>query len=125
MLNRCRVRDLGLLLASVLFASVLPLLAQQILFTPVKPETIGERLRSFPPRDPERQVAIEKLFLDVGCVRENVTLQRVPHQNLPNVVCVMPGKTDDQIVVGAHFDHINDGDGVADVPTRCRLPLLP
>jgi Zn-dependent M28 family amino/carboxypeptidase len=33
---------------------------------------------------------------------------------LPNVVCKLRGSSDRVIIVGAHFDHVADGDGVVD-----------
>ncbi len=98
----------------LLLASAVRAPAQQILFTPVTREAVEARLRSFPPKDAERQAAIETMFLDAGCAREQVTLQPVPHQKLSNVICVLPGRGEDKIVIGAHFDHIDEGDGIAD-----------
>jgi Zn-dependent M28 family amino/carboxypeptidase len=38
----------------------------------------------------------------------------VKGSKLPNVVCLLPGSSDKVIIVGAHFDHVPEGDGVVD-----------
>jgi putative aminopeptidase FrvX len=57
---------------------------------------------------------LKNLFQQVGCRDQNLTGQPVKHQKLPNLICVMPGSTDSEIIVGAHFDHVTAGSGVVD-----------
>ena len=33
---------------------------------------------------------------------------------LPNVICLLPGSSDKFIIIGAHFDHVSEGDGIVD-----------
>ena len=54
------------------------------------------------------------MFAEAGCDDQHVSEQAVKGSKLPNVICVLPGSSDKVIIVGAHFDHISDGNGVVD-----------
>jgi putative aminopeptidase FrvX len=54
------------------------------------------------------------MFLDAGCDPTNLSEQAVPHRKQPNVICVLPGTGPETIVVGAHFDHVSEGQGIVD-----------
>ena len=48
------------------------------------------------------------------CSGTFLTEQPVPHTKQPNVICELPGATEQTIVVGAHFDHVDRGVGIVD-----------
>ncbi len=75
-------------------------------------ETVQQRLDQYKGNDTRREAALKAMFAEVGCggVRE----QAVPGRRQPNVICVLPGSTTEEIVVGAHFDHVAAGEGVVD-----------
>ncbi len=53
------------------------------------------------------------MFVDAGCGKhtsEQVVRRSIP----PNVICVLPGNSGRDIIVGAHFDRVPRSDGVAD-----------
>jgi hypothetical protein len=75
---------------------------------------IEARVRHFSLKDPERETILKELFQQVGCIGENLSEQPVKHQKNPNLICVLPGSTDSEILVGAHFDHAPEGSGVVD-----------
>jgi putative aminopeptidase FrvX len=77
-------------------------------------ETIEARLRSFSRKDAEREQILKTTFQDVGCRGEHLSEQSVKRAKLPNLICVLPGSTDSEIIVGAHFDHVPEGSGVVD-----------
>jgi Zn-dependent M28 family amino/carboxypeptidase len=54
------------------------------------------------------------MFKEVGCQGEMLREQNVKGVRLPNLICTLPGKKDKTIIVGAHFDHAQIGDGVID-----------
>ena len=58
----------------------------------------------------QRQAAIRDLFTEVGCAVEE---QRVEHFS-GNVICTLLGKTSSTIVVGGHFDFVENGKGMVD-----------
>jgi putative aminopeptidase FrvX len=92
----------------------------QVTYDQAKPEVIKERLATVVRDNKDREAALYKLFQEVGC-GDRLSLQPVAHSKLHNVVCVLPGKNPQQIVVGAHFDHVEMGMGVADNWTGASL----
>ncbi len=71
-------------------------------------------MRQFAGTDPVRAATIKKLFQEAGCVGDNLRELPVERAEAPNVVCALPGESDQMIIVGAHFDYIPAGNGVAD-----------
>jgi len=60
----------------------------------------------------------------------SLTEQTVKGSKLPNVICTLPGFGPARpILVGAHYDHISDGDGVVDnwsgASAACRRCMRP
>ncbi|HKM82553.1 MAG TPA: M28 family peptidase [Candidatus Acidoferrum sp.] len=54
------------------------------------------------------------MFTEAGCNEQHLSEQPVKGSKLPNVICILPGSSDKVIIVGAHFDHVSEGDGVVD-----------
>jgi Peptidase family M28 len=86
----------------------------QVKYARASPETIQQRLDLYKGNDATRQAALVTLFTQAGCQPENLSEQLVPHRKQPNVICTLPGSTSEVIVVGAHFDHVSNGDGIID-----------
>jgi putative aminopeptidase FrvX len=76
--------------------------------------TIQTRLKSFSINDSEREKRIRNWFAEAGCVGKNLSEQAVTPELPPNVICILPGKTQEVIIVAAHTDHVDSGDGVVD-----------
>ena len=76
----------------------------------VNPDLVDNRLREGNVRAKERQDLIERLFREVGC---EVTLQPIDKKSA-NVICDLQGETTATIVVGAHFDFADEGQGIVD-----------
>lgn len=89
----------------------------------LEPRTVIEkRLKSFRSDNREREDFIHKWLADSGCAKPNLTEQPVKFGSPPNVICVLPGETDELIVVGAHTDKVmRAGDGVVDNWTGASL----
>ena len=77
-------------------------------------EIIENRLRRFVPDNADRETDLKRIFTEAGCGGERLSEQPVKHQKVPNVICTLPGSTDSVITIGAHFDHVQAGDGVVD-----------
>jgi Zn-dependent M28 family amino/carboxypeptidase len=58
----------------------------------------------------QRQAAARELFEQVGC---SVVEQPV-NKKFSNVICTLPGQTASTILVGAHYDYIEEGRGIVD-----------
>jgi len=90
-----------------------PLIVSAQVYVNELPRAVIEtRLSGFSKKNQERHDIVKNWFQEAGC--PNLTEQAVKHTSLPNVICAMPGTTDRVIVVGAHFDCVDQGDGVAD-----------
>ncbi len=78
----------------------------------ISPEIITERLRRLHLKNAERETELKIMFEDAGCkaVEEEIVVRKDP----PNITCTLPGTTDSLIIVGAHFDHAEKGDGAVD-----------
>jgi len=88
--------------------------AQSPGYLKVDPDTIEERLNSYEGEDAERRITLTRIFKEAGCGGDRLQVQPVEDADAPNVICTLPGDSGDVIVVGAHFDRVDKGDGVAD-----------
>ena len=89
------------------------LLAAGLSFQAVKKEVVGQRLRTFSRDNSQREAILKKMFTDLGCA-DHLTEEPVERVKQPDLICVLPGRTNQTIIVGAHFDHTLLGDGVVD-----------
>jgi Zn-dependent M28 family amino/carboxypeptidase len=79
-------------------------------------------LKSFSTKNSEREALIRKWLADSGCKGANLSEQGLDRELPPNVICVLPGETQEVIVVGAHTDKVEtSGDGVVDNWTGAAL----
>jgi hypothetical protein len=88
--------------------------AQTIQFSAVPQEIVEQRLAAYVTKNSAREPAVHKLFEDAGCSGEKLTEQPVKGLKPPNLICALSGTGESVIVVGAHFDLVEKGDGVVD-----------
>jgi Peptidase family M28 len=86
----------------------------QVTYGLVPRDTLQGRLALFKGNDKVREAALVRLFSTAGCSATNLTEQSVPGRKQPNIICTLPGSTQEIIIVGAHFDHVSAGDGIVD-----------
>ena len=78
-------------------------------------EVVEDRLKSFSTKNSDREALIRKWFAESGCKGANLSEQALDRKLPPNVICVLPGETQQIILVGAHTDKVDSfGDGVVD-----------
>ena len=78
-------------------------------------EVVEGQLKSFSTKNGEREALIRKWFAESGCTDANLSEQALDRKLPPNIICVLPGETQEVIVVGAHTDKVDSfGDGVVD-----------
>src|ERR1022692_3537823 len=83
---------------------------------------IEKRLKSFATDNRLREDLIHKWLAKAGGAKPNLSEQSAKFGFPPNVICVLPGETDETIVVGAHTDEVlRTGDGVVDNWTGASL----
>jgi Peptidase family M28 len=83
-------------------------------YNPVSRAVIETRLEKYQGNDRQREATLKQLFSEAGCDEQHLSEQPVKGSKVPNVVCLLPGSSGKVIIVGAHFDHISDGNGVVD-----------
>jgi Iap family predicted aminopeptidase len=85
----------------------------QITFVTLPKAVIESRLKLSTTKNKEREKQLVSFFNDGGCTDKLVEAPVNP-SNQPNVVCTLPGETDEVIIVGAHFDQVDVGKGIVD-----------
>lgn len=99
----------------VLLLGLLPACATaQVQFRVLDREVVEARLKGFSRKNEEREAILKQMFVQSGCKDDKLSEQPVKRKLPPNLICVLPGATDEIIVVGAHTDHVDVGDGVVD-----------
>ena len=88
--------------------------AESVRYNPVPREVVEARLGKYKGNNKQREETLKQMFADVGCDVQHLSEQSVKGSKLPNVICLLPGSSDKVIIVGAHFDHVSQGDGVVD-----------
>jgi hypothetical protein len=88
--------------------------AEAVRYNPVSRQLIETRLGKYKGNDQQRETTLKQLFAEAGCDDQHLSEQPVKGSKLPNVVCLLPGSSAKVIIIGAHFDHVSDGDGVVD-----------
>lgn len=125
-MRRCVTRVVLAGLAGLLVVAIpQPGFAQAIHFKQVDQATIEARLKSVKQKNDQREAALKAMFTEAGCPAAQLEEQAIPRESLPNVVCTLPGTGDSVIIVGAHYDIGEKGDGVVDDWTgTALLPTL-
>jgi Peptidase family M28 len=88
--------------------------ADRLNYNPVSRDVVESRLKRYKGNDHQRGATLKALFAKAGCTDAQISEQKVDGSKLPNLICTFPGKSDDTIIVGAHYDHFHFGDGVVD-----------
>jgi Zn-dependent M28 family amino/carboxypeptidase len=88
--------------------------AEGVRYDPVSREVVETRLGKYTGNNKQREATLKQMFTEAGCDNQHISEQAVKGSKLPNVICLLPGSSDRVIIVGAHFDRVSEGDGVAD-----------
>jgi hypothetical protein len=88
--------------------------AERVYYDPISRELVENRLKQYKGNDRQREATLKALFSEAGCGEAQISEQKVDGSKLPNLICTLPGKSDDVIIVGAHYDHVDFGNGVVD-----------
>ena len=103
------------------WAAISVLFAQKVAFDKVPDAILDRRLDAVQKQNPDRKVAVQNLFAEAACLGERFSERLVKGSKLPNLQCVLPGSSDDIILVGAHYDKVKDGEGAIDNWTGASL----
>jgi putative aminopeptidase FrvX len=83
-------------------------------FSLVDKAVVLKRIQEVPVKNEDREARVKALFAEVGCGGDALTEQPVKHTKFPNIICRLPGETDEVIIVGAHYDQISPAQGIID-----------
>src|SRR5690242_6353088 len=86
---------------------------QQLHYSLIDKSVIIDRVRESQKTNDLREQKISELFQQAGC-GSAMSEQPVKHVKTPNVICKLQGETDEQIIVGAHYDKVSAGTGTID-----------
>ncbi len=103
-----------ILLILVPLYSLVGVFAANVRYSPTSRQVVEERLGKYGGNNKQREATLKQMFADVGCDDQHLSEQSVKGSKLPNIVCLLPGTSDKVILVGAHYDHVSEGDGVVD-----------
>jgi hypothetical protein len=65
-----------------------------------------------PCKNDARLAAVKNLFLKNGAAESDIVVEKF--KDVQNVIVVRKGKTDDTVVIGAHYDKVSAGCGIID-----------
>ncbi len=100
-------------------------LAASIVYLRVHRGTIEARLQARPQTATERIRMLRAQFEAAGCISNTLYEEAVSSQDLPNLICTIPGAEPGTIVIGAPVDYIAEGSGPeTQWATLALLPLL-
>src|SRR5215470_2774803 len=88
--------------------------AQKVRYDLVSRKIIEARLARYSGDNAHREATLKQMFAESGCDDTHLSEQPVKGSKLPNVICLLPGKSNKIIIVGAHFDRVSEGHGVVD-----------
>lgn len=94
-----------LLLCAAAFGQQDPVLA---------PELIRARFDRLKTTDAERATVLREMFAEAGCSGSRYQEDAVRGQPEPNLICTLPGTSQAEIVVTAHYDKTKAGEGAID-----------
>ncbi len=99
-----------------LFISLLPVgaVSEDLRYSLDSHDVIKTRMERFAGKNKQRKETLKQMFKEAGCDDQQLIEQSVKGSKLPNVICMLPGSSENTIIVGAHFDHADAGDGVID-----------
>lgn len=100
----------GLLLPLLLFSAVF---SQQKSIRLSTEEDIRENLKTVRCKNSERLDAVKSLFQAMGAGEPDISIEKFD-SGLQNLVVKKKGTTNEIVIIGAHYDKVNDGCGAID-----------
>jgi Iap family predicted aminopeptidase len=98
--------------AALILSFSLPAVAGQQPTALSTPDDVASDFKDVPCKTRERIEALRSLFMRMGANASDITTQKF--RDAENVVVKLPGRTDNTIVLGAHYDFVSYGCGAID-----------
>jgi len=99
----------------------LALPAQKLEYRSAPDAIVEARLRRIVNDNRARAELLHTLFEEAGCKPPNLEDRKARGSKLSNVICTLPGETDDLVIVSAHYDKVKAGAGAVDSWTGASL----
>ncbi len=77
-------------------------------------EDLEKSVKSVSCKSDERLNGVKNLFVEMGAKPEDVVIEKFNKDRISNLVVTKKGKTDEKVIVGAHYDKTADGCGAVD-----------
>jgi peptidase M28-like protein len=78
--------------------------AQKLHFSPAGKADVLQRTKNAPRTNQQRAAQLWTWFHDAGCGDSLLSQQKVSGSDAPNIICHMRGRSEDTIIIGAHYD---------------------
>ena len=99
--------------------------ADNLVYVRIERPVIEKRLQTVPATDTDRINAIRAQFKAAGCTDEQMQEQSVPGEELPNIICTLPGPEPGAIVIATRLESRAHGEeALVDWGGPVMLPLL-
>src|SRR4051794_11258662 len=79
---------------------------------PVTEDMIKADVNAVPCKNADRLEAVKKLFTQAGASDADMAVQKL--DSVKNLVVTKKGKTDETVIVSAHYDKVDEGCGAID-----------
>jgi VWFA-related protein len=100
-------------------------MADNLTYMRVDRSVIEKRLQPLPATDADRVDSVKAQFRAAGCASQMIQEQAVPNEELPNLICMVPGPDPGAIVIGTRLESKAKGDDAdVDWGSAVMLPLL-
>jgi Zn-dependent M28 family amino/carboxypeptidase len=77
-------------------------------------EAVSESVKLAPCKTVERLDAVKSLFAQTGAKNDEITIEKYNKDKISNVIVRKKGKSDETVIIGAHFDKTDLGCGAID-----------
>ncbi|HRH42545.1 MAG TPA: M20/M25/M40 family metallo-hydrolase [Pyrinomonadaceae bacterium] len=77
-------------------------------------ESLTESVKLAPCESKERLETVRKLFAQMDDKEDEITIEKFNKEKIKNVVVKLKGKSDETVIVGAHYDKTDEGCGAID-----------
>jgi len=99
--------------------------ADNLVYVRIERPVIEKRLQTVPTTDTDRINAMRAQFKTAGCTGDQIQEQSVPDEDLPNIICTLPGPEPGAIVIATRLDSKARGEeALVDWGGPVMLPLL-
>ncbi len=109
----------------LLLILVVACLADNLTYLRIDRSVIDKKLQTVPATDKDRVAAVTAQFRAAGCTSDQIQEQAIPNEELPNVICTIPGPEPGAIVIATRLDSKAHGEeALVDWGGPVMLPLL-